>query len=159
MAQWRSPDRLEKSVTRTYPQGHQLLIDFAEELPDSDLAGSVTITVPLTVDIGSETLDLGRVGVVLDNPTLLQRIPQEDRVVHAFTTPTAACATGGFSQTAELDLTVGRWWSWCSAASKPGPGRPKALYGPGSGGVAGELPEHAVAAAALVGAVLAAVGV
>ncbi len=47
----------------------------------------MTITVPLTVDIGNETLDLGRVGVLLDNPTLLQRIPQEDRTVHAFTTP------------------------------------------------------------------------
>lgn len=76
-----------EDVTRTYREGHQLLIELAEELPDSDLAGSVTITVPLTVDIGSETLDLGRVGVVLENPTLLQRIPQEDRIVHAFTTP------------------------------------------------------------------------
>lgn len=74
-------------VARTCPEGHQLLIELPEELPDSDLTGSVTITVPLTVDIGSETLDLGRVGVVLDNPTLLQRIPQEDRIVHAFTTP------------------------------------------------------------------------
>jgi hypothetical protein len=89
VAQWRFVASVLRGedVTRTYPEGHQLLIELADELPDSDLAGSVTITVPLTVDIGSETLDLGRVGVVLDNPTLLQRIPQEDRIVHAFTTP------------------------------------------------------------------------
>lgn len=89
VAQWRFVASVLRGedVTRTYPEGHQLLIELAEELPDSDLAGSVTITVPLTVDIGSETLDLGRVGVVLDNPTLLQRIRQQDRVVHAFTTP------------------------------------------------------------------------
>lgn len=76
-----------EDVTRRYPEGHQLLIELAEELPDSNLGGSVTITVPLTVDIGNQTLDLGRVGVVLNNPTLLQRIPQDDRIVHAFTTP------------------------------------------------------------------------
>ena len=88
-AHWRFVARVlqGEAVTRTYPEGHQLIIELAEELSDSDLAGSVTITVPLTVDIDSETLDLGRVGVVLDNPTLLQRIPQEDRIVHAFTTP------------------------------------------------------------------------
>lgn len=89
VAQWRFVASILRGedVTRTYPEGHQLLIELAEELPDSDLAGLVTITVPLTVDIGRETLDLGRVGVVLDNPTLLQRIPQEDRIVHALTTP------------------------------------------------------------------------
>ena len=74
-------------VTRTYREGHHLLIELAQELPDSELAGSVTIAVPLTVDIGSETFDLGRVGVVLDNPTLLQRTRQEETIVHAFTTP------------------------------------------------------------------------
>jgi len=89
IAQWRFVASVLRGedVTRTYPEGHQLLIELAEALPDSDLGGSVTITVPLTVDIGNETLDLGRVGVLLDNPTLLQRIPQEDRTVHAFTTP------------------------------------------------------------------------
>ena len=89
VAQWRFVASVLRGedVTRTYPEGHQILIELAEELPDSDVAGSVTITVPLTVDIGSETLDLGRVGVVLDDPTLLQRVPQEDRIVHTFTTP------------------------------------------------------------------------
>lgn len=88
-AQWRFVASVLRgeNVTRTYPEGHQLLIELAEELPDSDLGSSVTITVPLTVDIGNLTLDLGRVGVLLDNPTLLQRIPHEDRIVHAFTTP------------------------------------------------------------------------
>jgi len=121
---------------------HKLRAKLAEALPDSDLGGSVTITVPLTVDIGNETLDLGRVGVLLDNPTLLQRIPQEDRTVHAFTTPTAACATGGCSQTAEARLH--RWElveRRHSAASKPGPGRPKALYvSPELLGLAGATP-------------------
>lgn len=89
VAQWRFVASVLRGedVTRTYPYGHQLLIELAEELTDSDLGGSLTITVPLTVDIGNETLDLGRVGVVLDNPTLLQESPQEDRVVYAFTTP------------------------------------------------------------------------
>jgi hypothetical protein len=90
LAQWRFVASVLRGedIIRTYPEGHQLLIELTAELPDSALAGSVTITVPLTVDIGSESLDLGRVGVVLENPTLLQRIPQgEDRIVHAFTTP------------------------------------------------------------------------
>lgn len=89
VAQWRFVASVlrDEDVTRIYPEGHQLLIELAEELPDSDLAGSVTITIPLTVDIDRETLDLGRVGVVLDNPTILQRIPQEDGIMHAFTTP------------------------------------------------------------------------
>ena len=76
-----------ENVNRTYPEGHQLLIELAEALADSDLLGSVTISVPLTVHIGKEIVTLGRVGVVLENPTLLRRIIQEDRVVHAFTTP------------------------------------------------------------------------
>jgi len=90
VAQWRFAARILRGeeIRGTYPEGHGLIIDLAQELPDSEVAGSVTISVPLTVDVGSQTVDLGRVGVTLDNPTLLQRTRQEDgSIMHAFTTP------------------------------------------------------------------------
>lgn len=89
VSQWRFAANILRgeAVTRTYPEGHGLVIELAEDLPDSELVGSVTISVPLSVEVGSETLDLGRVGVALDKPTLLQRIPQDNGVVHVFTTP------------------------------------------------------------------------
>ncbi len=87
--QWRLVASIlrNEDVTRTYPEGHQLLIDLDQELSESDLSGMLTITVPLTVDIAGETLDLGRVGIVLDSPILHQQIPKNDRIVHVLTTP------------------------------------------------------------------------
>lgn len=89
LLEWRFVARVLRGddVERRYPEGHKLLIELSEDLPDAALEDSLTISLPLTVDVGKEALDLGRVGVVLDNPTLLERIPSEAGAVHAFTTP------------------------------------------------------------------------
>jgi len=74
-----------EDVTVTYPEGHCLVIELATDITASE--GSLGVSVPLTVDIDGQEIDLGRVEVWLNNPTLIERKEYRERVHHAFTTP------------------------------------------------------------------------
>ena len=73
-------------MTRFYPEEHQLLLEVADDVPDPDPETSFVMTVPLSVQVGSDTFDIGQALVTLDKPTLLGRTALEDRVVLALTT-------------------------------------------------------------------------
>jgi hypothetical protein len=74
-----------EDVTMTYPEGHCINV-----VLDTDVAapeGEFGITVPMTVGIGNQSVDLGTFEVWLADPVLVQRRQNEGRMHYAFTTP------------------------------------------------------------------------
>lgn len=59
-----------EDVTRTYPEGHCLIVELGTDIavPEEKLG----ITLPLTVDIGEQTIDLGQVEAWLTSPASLR---------------------------------------------------------------------------------------
>lgn len=65
------------------PEGHALTIDLDSEIEVED---SVVVSMPWTVTIDDQVIDLGRYELLLEEPTLVQRGPAEDGFSHTFTT-------------------------------------------------------------------------
>lgn len=70
---------------RTYPEGHCLIIELPADtvIPD----GTFAVTVPLSAQIGTEQVQLGRVEAWLTDAVMIEHYAQETRTLHALTTP------------------------------------------------------------------------
>ncbi|GAB3428384.1 restriction endonuclease [Flindersiella endophytica] len=71
--------------TVTYPEGRCLVVDLEAEAPTP--AGTFGVIVPLTVQVGDQSVDLGVCEAWLDTPNLIQRSERNGRSYHALTTP------------------------------------------------------------------------
>lgn len=72
-----------RELTVTVPEGHALTIDLDSEIQVED---SVAVSMPWTVTIDDQVIDLGRYEVLLEEPTLLHRSPVDGGFSHTFTT-------------------------------------------------------------------------
>lgn len=72
-----------RELTATIPEGHTLTIDLDSEIEVED---SVAVSMPWTVTIDDQVIDLGRYEVLLEEPTLLHRTPVDGGFSHTFTT-------------------------------------------------------------------------
>lgn len=76
---------LGEEVTMTYPEGHCINVLLSTDVAVPE--GEFGITVPMTVGIGNQIIDLGTIETWLTDPTLVERRLHEGRVHYAFTTP------------------------------------------------------------------------
>jgi hypothetical protein len=74
-----------EDATRTYPEGHCLVLALDAAITEPE--GTFAVSVPWTVDVGAQRIDLGRVEVWLTDSTLLERTERDGVTYHAFTTP------------------------------------------------------------------------
>lgn len=72
-----------REVTATIPEGHSLTIDLDSEIEIED---SIVISIPWSVAVDDQMIELGRCEVVLEEPSLVHREPVEGGFRHTFTT-------------------------------------------------------------------------
>ncbi len=84
---WRLAAKLlhGEDVTATYPEGQCLIVELDTEISAAE--GPIGVTVPLTIQVGADQINLGLVEVWLADATLVERTVHAGRVHHAFTTP------------------------------------------------------------------------
>ncbi|MFV0461345.1 MAG: hypothetical protein ACK5MT_21535 [Actinomycetales bacterium] len=72
-----------QEVSGQYGDGRMLLIDLATE---ADIGETFRVSLPHTILVGDQHVDLGRYELLLENPTLVHCVPVEGGFQHAFTT-------------------------------------------------------------------------
>jgi hypothetical protein len=84
---WRFAEKilLGEDVTVTYPAGHCLIIELEADITAP--GETFGISLPLMVDIGGQSIDLGRIEAWLTSPTLIERKEHQGRIYYSFTTP------------------------------------------------------------------------
>lgn len=72
-----------EELSGTWEEGHALIVDLYSEVEPGDTFG---VTLPHVVQVDDQNVDLGHDDVLLENPTLLDRVAVDGGFRHVFTT-------------------------------------------------------------------------
>lgn len=87
VSSWHFAARLLRGdeVTQQYPEGHCLILDLDTDI--EDLEGTFAIELPLSVQVGDQSIELDPMVIWLTDATLVERKHSTGRTLYAFTTP------------------------------------------------------------------------
>lgn len=72
-------------VNMTYSEGGKLIVSLPKNI--DYVSGDLHLSVPFAVDVENQRIDLGKVGVLLENPTIISKHEAQDHSIYELSTP------------------------------------------------------------------------